>query len=203
LSRQGSKRTAEFTVVTPRPAPPLLSKLCAGFGFVRFGDQKEQLTALQTMQNREGLGESRLKVDIAHPQSKDGLAGDQVPALTYQGGPPHPPQPPQPGQPAQDYTAQWDQYNQYWEQYNQYAWQQWYASQQQPSPAPDPPPPPPLAKSSPVQSASTAQQRNKEPVEHGLGARLAVEERNETFLRQSGELFTALEDSCWTDLPLL
>ena len=70
MSRQGSKRTAEFTVVTPRPAPPLLSKLCAGFGFVRFGDQKEQLTALQTMQNREGLGESRLKVDIAHPQSK-------------------------------------------------------------------------------------------------------------------------------------
>ena len=71
MSRQGSKRTAEYNVVTPRPAPPpRLRRHCAGFGFVRFGNQKEQLTALQTMQNREGLGEFRLKVDIAHPQSK-------------------------------------------------------------------------------------------------------------------------------------
>ena len=42
----------------------------SGFGFVRFGEQNEQVIALQTMQGRVGLGEKPIKVSVAFAKGK-------------------------------------------------------------------------------------------------------------------------------------
>ena len=41
-----------------------------GFGFVRFGEQSEQMISLTTMQGRVGLGDRPMKVSIAYAKGK-------------------------------------------------------------------------------------------------------------------------------------
>jgi len=103
-----------------------------GFGFIRFGNETEQQTALTTMQGIAGLGAKPIKVSIAVQKAKDPnqhhtieypasvtqtiqrqltgqtqYAGTAQPAL---GG-------------GNDYSAYYSQYNSYWS--NMAAWQQY------------------------------------------------------------------------------
>lgn len=123
-----------------------------GFGFVRFGDQQEQLSALGTMQGRTGLGDLPIKVSTAYAKGSNpnfnsggefggeyggggGARGGGSSRGGYgSGGTPGEgapssrySAPPSGSSSSTDYSAQWAQYNQYWSQYA--AWQQYYASQ--------------------------------------------------------------------------
>jgi len=175
-----------------------------GFGFVRFSDQSEQMTSLQTMQGRVGLGERPMKVSIAYVKGKDGSISypstqpeDLPDASQGHNG--------QQGQ-AADYAAQWEQYNQYWSQYA--AWQQYYAAQNQ---AAKPP-----ATENPVDAAETSGKVVKEAVEQkekGSNKQSIfegnmkevvqnnisdnIELLNQEYLEKSEELYTAIDDSRW------
>jgi len=103
-----------------------------GFGFVRFGDQQEQMSALGTMDRKTGLGDRPIKVSTAYNKGTNPIGGGSGESYSsgygssgttssYGGGAAAPT-----GGQTQDYSAQWAQYNQYWAQYN--AWQQYYAA---------------------------------------------------------------------------
>jgi len=179
-----------------------------GFGFVRFGEQSEQMISLTTMQGRVGLGDRPMKVSIAYAKGKDGSIiypnNSQQSEEGSEGGPGGEQQPPA-EQSAADYAAQWEQYNQYWSQYA--AWQQWYAAQAQAAQTT-----PAAAEQTGDAAAPTAQHQEKKPCERkkqsifdgnlkeAVQNRLKVdyEALNQEFLERSEELFTAMEDSRWS-----
>jgi len=179
-----------------------------GFGFVRFGEQSEQMISLTTMQGRVGLGDRPMKVSIAYAKGKDGSIiypnNSQQSEEGSEGGPGGEQQPPA-EQSAADYAAQWEQYNQYWSQYA--AWQQWYAAQAQAAQTT-----PAAAEQTGDAAAPTAQHQEKKPCERkkqsifdgnlkeAVQNRLKVdyEALNQDFLERSEELFTAMEDSRWS-----
>jgi len=180
----------------------------SGFGFVRFGEQSEQMISLTTMQGRVGLGDRPMKVSIAYAKGKDGSIiypnNSQQSEEGSEGGPGGEQQPPA-EQSAADYAAQWEQYNQYWSQYA--AWQQWYAAQAQAAQTT-----PAAAEQTGDAAAPTAQHQEKKPCERkkqsifdgnlkeAVQNRLKVdyEALNQEFLERSEELFTAMEDSRWS-----
>jgi len=78
-----------------------------GYGFVKFGLEEEQKSALYEMNGYIGLGSKALKICSAVPKPKDGQA-------------------PSPVQPSATSIVQqaYDQYSQYYDQYSQYYYQQ-------------------------------------------------------------------------------
>ncbi|XP_023321170.1 tRNA selenocysteine 1-associated protein 1-like [Eurytemora carolleeae] len=104
-----------------------------GFGFIRFGNETEQQTALTTMQGIAGLGGKPIKVSIAVQKAKDhtshsmeipmGLTQTIQKQLTgqYNGGVTTTSTPP--AGPGGEYGAYYNQYNSYWS--NMAAWQQY------------------------------------------------------------------------------
>lgn len=139
-----------------------------GYGFIRFGDEKEQQTALASMMGVSGLGAKPIRVSIAVAKSKDrGIASSIEPstasaiASMVTGGnqaaaaaAAQAAAAANPGSAAaaQDYNSQYWQYYQNWSQYA--AWSQYsqqypeYAGQYQgqggqPGAPPPPQPPPP------------------------------------------------------------
>lgn len=176
-----------------------------GFGFVRFGEQSEQMISLTTMQGRVGLGDRPMKVSIAYVKGKDGSISypttqpEDLPesangsSSQEQSG----------EQPQGDYAAQWEQYNQYWQQYA--AWQQYYAAQ--PTATPDAA----AAQSSEAGTATAAAEwanRNngkgqksifdgslKELVQNKSS--LDYQALNKEYLEKSEELYDAIEESRW------
>jgi len=96
-----------------------------GFGFIRFGNETEQQTALTTMQGIAGLGDRPIKVSIAVQKAKDPT---QMPAgMDYPSGLTQTIQKQLTGQyqsgPGGDYNQYYNQYNHYWS--NMAAWQQY------------------------------------------------------------------------------
>lgn len=180
-----------------------------GFGFVRFGEQSEQMISLTTMQGRVGLGDRPMKVSIAYVKGKDGsisYPNNQQSEEGSEGGAGGEQQPPA-EQAAADYAAQWEQYNQYWSQYA--AWQQWYAAQAQAAQTT-----PAAAEQTGDAAAPSPQQQEKKPchrkkqsifdgnLKESVQNKISVdyEALNQEFLDRSEELFTAMEESRWSML---
>jgi len=178
-----------------------------GFGFVRFGEQSEQMISLTTMQGRVGLGDRPMKVSIAYVKGKDGsisYPNNQQSEEGSEGGAGGEQQPPA-EQAAADYAAQWEQYNQYWSQYA--AWQQWYAAQAQAAQTT-----PAAAEQTGDAAAPSPQQQEKKPchrkkqsifdgnLKESVQNKISVdyEALNQEFLDRSEELFTAMEESRWS-----
>jgi len=167
---------------------------------VRFGEQSEQVIALQTMQGRVGLGDRPMKVSIAFPKGKEGQVTRTEDGIEGAGGG----QEQTAEQTQADYTAQWEQYNQYWSQYA--AWQQWYAAQAQAQAAQ-----PPLPPNNPTDAGSNAtseapaeklkvfKKRNifdgnsKEVVQNKV--KVDYDALNEEYLAASEELYDSIAES--------
>lgn len=114
-----------------------------GYGFIRFGNEEEQQTALTSMQGVAGLGAKPIKVSLAIPKAKQAaLANQQTSsaqlaasiaasisqvAPTANGA--------TSVQQSGDYSSQqyWNNYNQYWSQYA--AWSQYSQYYDQSNPA--------------------------------------------------------------------
>jgi len=175
-----------------------------GFGFVRFGEQSEQMISLTTMQGRVGLGDRPMKVSIAYVKGKDGQISypstqpEDVPAdaaNSSSGGE-------QGGEQGQgDYAAQWEQYNQYWTQYA--AWQQYYAAQGQ-TPAEGA-----AAQASDTAAAAAAVNKVKDNKQKSIfegslkevvqnKSSIDYEALNQEYLDKSEELYTAIDESGWS-----
>jgi len=185
-----------------------------GFGFVRFGEQSEQMISLTTMQGRVGLGDRPMKVSIAYVKGKDGSISypttqpEDLPESATGSSSQE-----QSGEQSQgDYAAQWEQYNQYWQQYA--AWQQWYAAQAQ---AAQPPATPASDAAAAAQSseagtaAAAAEWANRNNAKNGKKnifdgslkelvqnkSSLDYEALNKEYLEKSEELYSAVEESRW------
>jgi len=189
-----------------------------GFGFIRFGNEQEQQTALTSMMGIAGLGSKPIKVSIAvqKPKASKGEHEMEIPQHLAQqvaqgviGGKA------QAQPPAQDYQASagyYQHYNsQYWSQYA--AWQQWqqqYAAWEQqqqqaaptpaqasnaPSSAPSSAPPPPERVRNPDPHSWTEGPLNQ-LIPHTRETKLA--ETNNKYLQQSEEIWTSLEESFWS-----
>jgi len=143
-----------------------------GFGFVRFGDEIEQQTALTTMQGISGLGTRPIKVSIAVQKAKD-------PSQMQPAAPPYNPaqaftqtRPANPGYPSggggSDYNQYYNQYNHYWsnmaawQQYNQY-YQGYPGAGNGPQPPVNPPLPPNNSRGSAEPTNGTDDRRSGTP----------------------------------------
>jgi len=134
-----------------------------GFGFIRFGNEQEQQTAMTSMMGVSGLGSKPIKVSVAVQKDKKyggGMETMDIPAHLTQavaqsviGGSSSQSSsyPSQQSSSSDQYsTDYYTQYSQYWSQYAawqqyQQQWQQYQAEQAKPAP------PPPL-----VEAGSTA-----------------------------------------------
>lgn len=215
-----------------------------GYGFIRFGEEREHQSALSSMMGLAGLGAKPIKVSPAVPkvgkQDHHGSHGHHPGGGHHHGGG----KPPAGAGPeaSADYSQYWQsQYSQYWSQYA--AWSQYsqYYDQQQQQQQPQYYPPQeaaPLTSSAPVSSSlnksrSSRDQRSSnrsqnlqrdqnniieiadensdddidsdevdlfhgdilELVDHS--PKLDYDKMNAKFLRQSEELWTAVESSFW------
>jgi len=169
-----------------------------GYGFIRFGNEQEQQTALTTMMGLAGLGSKPIKVSLAIAKGKEGMGGgppSHIPSSLSQPSPPQQPQAPQ-----QDYSAYYDQYNQYWSQYaawSQYS-QQYYDYTQQAQAAAAPPAASAAAPAAPPQppaEPNTSLTRGDiyEVVEHSLPVNL--DKANKDWLEK--DLWESVERSRW------
>jgi len=189
-----------------------------GFGFIRFGNEQEQQTAMTSMMGVSGLGGKPIKVSIAVQKTKMEDNSMDIPAHLVQhvaqsviGGSssssshhqPHQQTPEQHHQGGGEYGADYyNQYNQYWSQYA--AWQQyqqqyaaWEQQQQstQPATAPPPPGPPPPEKTKPADPHSLFEGPLTQLVEHKR--KMDVTKENEECLEKSEELWKSVEESGW------
>lgn len=193
-----------------------------GFGFIRFGNETEQQTALTTMQGIAGLGGKPIKVSIAVQKAKDhsshptmefpmGLTQTIQKQLTgqYNGGAAA--AAPTPGG---DY-GYYNQYNQYWS--NMAAWQQYQGYYQgypqQEGGAVNPPlPPNPFGEQPPTGEQGEQEQAEQdyhmqeepasifdgalnEPVEHNKP--LNYHALNSLFARKTEEVWLEMEGTGW------
>jgi len=180
-----------------------------GFGFVRFGEQKEQMISLTTMQGRVGLGDRPMKVSIAYVKGKDGSISYPNNQQSEEGSEAtNGSEQPAAEQNAADYAAQWEQYNQYWSQYA--AWQQWYAAQAQA--AQTTPPAPPTNDTATTATAAKTEQQETRPcqtkqksifdgsLKESVQNKCVVDYSalNQEYLEKSEELYAAVEESRWS-----
>ena len=98
-----------------------------GFGFVRFGNQAEQMAALREMQNFGGLGGRPIRVSGATPRKEWGNRGDNRDNWGDRNGGGG-------GDSAGDWSAnandpQWQQWQQFYQQQQQYWQYQQYSNQ--------------------------------------------------------------------------
>lgn len=193
-----------------------------GFGFIRFGNEQEQQTAMTSMMGVSGLGGKPIKVSIAVQKTKledtsmdipqhlvqhvanQVIGGGNSQHHTQQGGgeygggdySAHKPQ--EGGNYGADY---YNQYNQYWSQYA--AWQQyqqqyaaWEQQQaQQAAAPPGPPAPPPSDKPKKSDPNSLFEGPLSQLVEHKKV--LDVKELNKEWLENSEDLWSSMEESGW------
>jgi len=192
-----------------------------GFGFIRFGNEQEQQTAMTSMMGVSGLGGKPIKVSIAVQKTKledtsmdipqhlvqhvaNQVIGGGSSQHTQQGGgeygggdySAHKPQ--EGGNYGADY---YNQYNQYWSQYA--AWQQyqqqyaaWEQQQAQQAAAPPGPPAPPSAdKPKKSDPNSLFEGPLTQLVEHKKV--LDVKELNKDWLEKSEDLWNSVEESGW------
>jgi len=167
-----------------------------GFGFVRFGDQGEQLSALREMQNWQGLGNRPIRVSGATPrkQWEPPTSAGWTPNAGGGGGNEWDNQ--SGGAAAgPDYQAQWAQYYQQQQQYWQYQqqqqqqqnqWAEYWQQQQQAAGDPsaqgaDPNAPP--------------QPKTKSPDDPQ--ADFDVESSNAETMARSDDFIKSLDDSQW------
>lgn len=167
-----------------------------GFGFIRFGNETEQLAALTSMQGISGLGEKPIKVSIAVQKAKDPSAqgmqyppsGGQYGGTLDMGG---------------EYGANYNQYNHYWS--NMAAWQQYQNYYQQYPDQGEVPVNPPLP-SGPSQPdnqnhvgedepVSILEGPLDQPVEHSVS--LDIHKLNSDVLRRGGDIWEEIENSGW------
>jgi RNA recognition motif-containing protein len=144
-----------------------------GFGFIRFGNEQEQQTAMTSMMGVAGLGGKPIKVSIAVQKDKskwDSPQTMEIPAHLAQtvaqsvigGGTNSQSQyPAQPSQPEYNSAEYYNQYSQYWSQYAawqqyQQQWQQYQEQQAKAAPTSTVAPPPPVAPA-PSQSVKTSE----------------------------------------------
>jgi len=177
-----------------------------GYGFIRFGNEQEQQTALSTMAGLGGLGTKPIKVSLAIAKGKEGLTPTHTSHIPSSLSQPQPP--PQPTQ-QQDYSAYYDQYNQYWSQYA--AWsqynQQYYDYSQAGAAAQAPAAPPPVAAPAPTRPPPAPAEPNTsltkgdlyQVVEHSLP--VSTHRLNKEVLERSQEFWEAVEGSRWWGQP--
>jgi len=116
--------SARFTTIISAKVVLDESGTSKGFGFIRFGNETEQQTALTAMQGVSGLGMKQIKVSIAVQKSKESHGGDYPPHFTKQLQQQMTGHGPQGyGMGGGDYNAYYNQYNNYWS--NMAAWQQY------------------------------------------------------------------------------
>jgi len=222
-----------LVTVTPRgrnlPATQVVlddSGFSKGFGFIRFGNEQEQQTAMTSMMGVSGLGGKPIKVSIAVQKTKMEDNSMDIPAHLVQhvaqsviGGSSsshHQQQHHQPGggpeqqQGGGEYGADYyNQYSQYWSQYaawqqyqQQYAaWEQQQAASNnstaaQPAAAPAPPGPPPPAEKP---KPSDPHSLFEGPLTQLVEHKKEVDvsEQNKEWLEKSEELWSSLEQSGW------
>jgi len=176
-----------------------------GYGFIRFGNEQEQQTALQSMMGIGGLGSKPIKVSLAIQKGKEMQGVSSYIPSSLAPTPSLPPTPSQAPAPAStDYSAYYEQYSQYWSQYA--AWSQYnqqyggYYNQQDPQGGeldqnkskPTPPLPPP-AETQP--NLSTTEGDMYELVQHSV--KVDVDSLNAKYLDQQQGLWEAMERSRW------
>merc|ERR1719284_12939 len=187
-----------------------------GFGFIRFGNEQEQQTALTSMMGVSGLGGKPLKVSLAVQKNKSSEPEFDIPQHLVQhvaqqviGGGQSQNYNQEPNPAEQGYNAEYyQQYSQYWSQYA--AWQQWqqqYAAWEQhqqqagagpggPGDQPQPPaPPPPKESNKPADPYNLFEGPLTQLVEHTRS--VDVKEENNKWLEANSELWSSLEESAW------
>jgi len=183
-----------------------------GYGFIRFGQESEQQSALISMMGLAGLGAKPIKVSAAVPKTKPG----SDPGAHHPKG--------NPATAEADYSQYWqNQYSQYWSQYA--AWSQYsqYYDQQQQQPSSSSYYAQPVATSPTAAAAAPATTSSRsrstkdkstsssdvesdteidlfhgkdaDPVDHS--PKLDYDKLNAKFIQRSEELWTAVESSFW------
>lgn len=171
-----------------------------GYGFIRFGNEQEQQTALQSMMGIGGLGSKPIKVSLAIQKGKEmqGVASYIPSSLAPTPQPPTP----TPAPASTDYSAYYEQYSQYWSQYaawSQYNQQYSYYNQEGATPDQDPakskatPPLPPPAETE--ANLSTTEGDMFELVQHSV--KMDVDSLNGKYLDQQQGMWDSLERSRW------
>lgn len=171
-----------------------------GYGFVKFGLEEEQKSALYEMNGYIGLGSKALKICSAVPKPKDGSAP--------------PVAPPSAATIVQQYYSQvyYDQYSQYWQQQgytggydgSQQVDPSAYYSQQA---APIPPSPAVIPSQAPSYAAPHSYSNkfdnddDYELVDHNI--RIDVEKMNRETVDMERNFYDSLESSKWQPLEML
>jgi len=173
-----------------------------GYGFIRFGQEHEQQSALASMQGLAGLGSKPIKVSPAVPKTGRGGGGERD-YHHHQGG--HhggggPPRGPAAADPASaDYSQYWqNQYGQYWSQYAAWSqYSQYYDQQQQQQQ-----PPPSSYYAQPDGSAAGAAMSSAVPSSSGANNRSSGKSWNKADKSSGGKQTAAGDDDSADEIDL-
>lgn len=170
-----------------------------GYGFVKFGLEEEQKSALYEMNGYIGLGSKALKICSAVPKPKDG-------SMTM------------PSQPSATSIVQqaYDQYSQYYDQYSYYWQQQNYSGSTYDASAQPIDPATYYSQQAQQQIAATQAQQNPYAAQHSYKyehdedyalvdykTNLDVDKLNRDVMDRDRNFYDSLESSKWQPIEML
>ncbi|KAJ8279591.1 hypothetical protein COCON_G00066570 [Conger conger] len=168
-----------------------------GYGFVKFGDEREQKKALEECQNTKGLGGKPVRISIA--VNKSNKTNNYHQNQSYNNYQQQYYQQPYP----QNYYPQWgyDPYNSYNYGYGSYGHPPPGPGIMYPPPPLDMPPPPTFTQeSTEFQPAQESTEDAEEEVIEEPSPQLDVDALNRQYMERSEELYDSLMDCHWQPL---